>query len=535
MEKQIYDTIIIGGGIAGLTSAAYLSRACQKILLIEKNQNYGGLVSSFLRDGYHFEAGVRALESAGIIIPMLKDLKIDLDLVHSNVTIGIENTITHIDDYNSIQDYRNQLVNLYPESKEDVNNFIRTMLKIMKLLNVLYGIENPLFKDLKRDWKYIFKTLLPWLPKFILTVDKINKLNKPYEKQLEELIKNPSLRDIIGQHFFKGTPTFFALSYFSLYLDYFYPIGGVGKLSDSLVNKITEFGGELKSNTIINQIFADENYILDDKNRKYYYKNLIWAADLKTFYNITNLGNIAEKIKTNFENFKRNIIKGKGSESVYTLYLEVDLPLSYFREIAHGHFFYSPSRKGLGEIHRSELGKMLLNWNNVEKEDAYSWLNRFLDFNTFEISIPGLKDSSLVPENKTGVIVSFIIGIELFQKLQESGWYIDFKNQIEVKIIDILSKSVYPKLKDKIETHFSFTPINIKNRIGSSDGSIIGWSFDSFVPVVHKIQKSDKSVLTPIPNIFQAGQWAYSPAGVPMSILTGKLAADRICKKKRNC
>ncbi len=71
-----YDTIIVGGGIAGLTSAVYLARAGQKILLIEKNDEFGGLVSSFERDGFHFEAGVRALESAGIIFPMLDDLGI---------------------------------------------------------------------------------------------------------------------------------------------------------------------------------------------------------------------------------------------------------------------------------------------------------------------------------------------------------------------------------------------------------------------------------------------------------------------------
>jgi len=31
-----YDTIVVGGGIAGLTSAAYLSKSGQKVLLVEK-------------------------------------------------------------------------------------------------------------------------------------------------------------------------------------------------------------------------------------------------------------------------------------------------------------------------------------------------------------------------------------------------------------------------------------------------------------------------------------------------------------------
>jgi flavin-dependent dehydrogenase len=39
MSENKYNTIIVGGGIAGLTSAAYLSRGGQKVLLIEKNKN----------------------------------------------------------------------------------------------------------------------------------------------------------------------------------------------------------------------------------------------------------------------------------------------------------------------------------------------------------------------------------------------------------------------------------------------------------------------------------------------------------------
>ena len=37
-------------------------------------------------------------------------------------------------------------------------------------------------------------------------------------------------------------------------------------------------------------------------------------------------------------------------------------------------------------------------------------------------------------------------------------------------------------------------------------------------------------VRTPIPGILQAGQWAFSPSGLPTSILTGKLAADEVVK-----
>ena len=533
MSENRFNTIVVGGGIAGLTSAAYLSRAGQKVLLIEKNKECGGLVNSFTRDGFHFDAGVRALEDAGIIFPMLKDLGIHLEVVKSPVSLGIENEILHIENIGSLLKYRELLAKLYPSSQGEIDEVLRKIRKIMKHMDVLYGIENPVFKDLKHDRDFIFKKLLPWLPKFITTVGKINRLNMPIEDYLGKIVKNPSLRDIVSQHFFKNTPTFFALSYFSLYLDYFYPKGGVGKLSEALKNKIIDGGGEIKAETKVVEVMADKCLIKDQNNITYKYDNLIWATDLKTLYKITATEGLLPKIRSKFENAKIKILKNRGGDSVFSLFLEVDEPLERFRKIANGHFFYTPSKLGLGETHREELNYLLSNFEKAEKEQILTWLDKFTRLNTYEISIPGLKDPELVPPGKSGIIISFLAEYDLFSKIQEAGWLDEFIPELENRVLRVISDSVYPMLKDKIISHFSFTPLSIENRVGSSEGAITGWSFQKSMPVINKIQLANRSVLTPIPSIFQAGQWAYSPAGVPMSILTGKLAADGVLKRTK--
>jgi len=532
-DGNTYNTIVVGGGIAGLTSAVYLARAGKKVLLIEKNKEFGGLVNSFNHNGFQFEAGVRALENAGIIFPMLKDLNIQLEVVKSPVSLGIENEIISIETIADLQKYRQLLVKFFPESENEIDHVLKIIKKIMKHMEVLYGIENPVFKDLKRDKEFLFKKLLPWLPKFIFTVGKISRMNKPLEDYIKTIVKNPSLRDMIAQHFFKNTPAFFALSYFSLYLDYFYPKGGVGKLSEALKDKILEYGGILKSETQITQVLADKCILMDQNNNSYNYKNLIWAADLKTFYKLVQTNGLLSKSKIKFEESKSKILKSRGTDSVFSLYLEVDEPLETFRKIAHGHFFYTPSKSGLGETHRQELDQMLSNFKNVSKEQVFSWLDRFTKLNTFEISIPGLKDASLVPEGKTGMIISLLAEYDLFKKIQDTGWLSEFITELENCMINVITQSVYPVLKQKVTAQFSFSPLSIENRVGSSEGAIVGWAFEKDMPVVSKIQFSDRSVLTPIPSIYQAGQWAYSPAGVPMSILTGKLAADRVIKRTR--
>lgn len=532
MMENTYDAIIVGGGIAGLTASVYLARGNQKVLLIEKNRELGGLVNSFSRNGFHFDAGVRALEDAGIILPMLKDLHIDLPVVKSPVSVGIEQEILHIETLESLPAYRDLLKRLYPESGEEIDQVVKTIRRIMKHMDVLYGVENPLFKDLKRDTSFIFKKLLPWMPRFLFTVGKINRMRIPVEDYLNEVVKNPSLRDIISQHFFRNTPTFFALSYFSLYLDYFYPLGGVGKLSEAIREKIIEFGGEIKTGTLVTAVSPENKTVTDDKNQSYRYHNLIWAADLKTLYSLADTENLPTDIQAACGEVREKVQAHGAGESVFSLFLQVDEPLESFGKIAKGHFFYTPSRQGLGEVHRQELARLLETFGQVSRQQVYDWLDKFISLNTFEISIPGLKDKTLAPPGKTGMIISFLAEFELFKKVQEAGWLDEFTPWLENAVIKVLSDSIYPMLKDRVTARFSFSPLDYYRRTGSSGGAIVGWAFHEEMPVINKIQIADRSVLTPLPSIYQAGQWAYSPAGVPMSILTGKLAANRVLKSK---
>jgi len=533
MTDKRYHTVVVGGGMAGLTSAAYLAKEGRSVLLIEKNRECGGLVNSFSRDGFQFEAGVRALENAGIIFPMLKELGIELDVVRSPVSVGVEDEILHIEDIHSLDAYGNLLKKTYPESAAEIGRVIRVIRRVMRHMDVLYGIENPNFKDLKNDRNYLFKELLPWLPKFLLTIGRINRLNMPVESFLEKIITNRSLRDMISQHFFKNTPTFFALSYFSLYLDYFYPKGGVGRLAGAVEKRFLELGGEIVRETVIERVIAHEHRVIDRGNVSYTYEQLVWAADLKTFYRITDAGGCSGKIRSKFEKTKNRMLKKRGGDSVFTLFVEVDEPPDSFRKIANGHFFYAPSKEGLGELRWSGINSILQAPGEPDKNNILNWLNQFLALHTYEISIPALKDPDLAPEGKTGLIISFLAEYDLFKMIADAGWYKEFIAEMEHRILEVLAGSVYPMLKDKVMARFSFSPLSYASRVGSSEGAITGWSFQDPVPVIHKIQAANRAVVTPIPSVYQAGQWTYSPAGVPMSILTGKLAARKVLKTGR--
>lgn len=195
--------------------------------------------------------------------------------------------------------------------------------------------------------------------------------------------------------------------------------------------------------------------------------------------------------------------------------------------------FYTPSRIGLGQTNRLERENLVRDFESKTKAEVFDWVEKYCALNTYEVSIPALRDASMAPEGKTGLMISCLLDYDIVEKIDQAGWYAEFKETLENRIINIFSESIYPDLADDLLFKFSSTPLTIQEYSGSSEGAITGWSFESEAPVVNKLADIPKSVLTPISNIYQAGQWAYSPAGVPIAMMTGWYATQKIMKESK--
>ena len=523
--------IVVGGGMAGLTTANVLAKRGADVLLIEKNDKCGGLVNSFTRDGFLFDGGIRAIENAGMIKPMLEELEIDLKLNKSAISLGIEGRVISVDNDDSVNDYEKLLKDLYPDSHSDVESVIKVIVKLREHMNVLFGNESPFFKNPKRKWTYYFTTLIAWFFKLIFTFFAINKMKLPVEEFLGKKIENRSLDDIISQHFFKNTPAFFAMSYFALYTDYYYPAGGVGQLTAKLEEKLLEKGGSVLKSTDITRVDPNSKELTDQNDKEYKYDKLIWAADLKQLYRILKPQGLSEKTIEKVNKEKEKILSSKGAESVFTLFMATDIDPGELRKISHGHFFYTPSRRGLGNLQRSDLQKMLEEWKELSREDILAWIDNFCRYNTYEISVPVLSEPGAAPEGKSGIIVSLLMDYELVKRINNDGWYQEFNTYMEERIIETLNKSIYPGIKDKILFKFTASPLSIEKLVRSSEGAIVGWSFEKPVPVKGGMLNMKNSVKTSIPDVYKVGQWSVSPAGLPTCILTAKLASDFLVKE----
>jgi phytoene dehydrogenase-like protein len=329
-----YDVIIVGSGIAGLTSAAYLAQAGRRVLMCEKQEICGGLMNTFERDGFFFDGGIRATEDSGALFPMLRQLGLNVEFVRNELSIGIGNRVIRLTRAEDVLQYRDLLHSFYPESRQKIDEIIVQIQQIMRYMDIQYSIDNPVFLDIKKDRDYFVKVILPWMVKYALAVPKITKMQVPVVDFLKRYTQNQSLLDIITQHFFQNTPAFFALSYFTLYLDYHYPLGGTSKIVEKLVVFIKDHGGTIRTNTEIVGLDPDKRILTDGRGETYEYRRLIWAADQKALYRFINTERISNSRARKAIADRRALIAGKGgNDSVLTLFLALDLDKSYFERI----------------------------------------------------------------------------------------------------------------------------------------------------------------------------------------------------------
>ena len=520
-----YDAIVVGGGIAGLTAASYLGRAGMKTLLCERADHLGGLVVSFVRDGFTFDGGIRAFENSGIVKPMLRQLGIEVDLVKSPVSIGIGRDFVFLGGEESIADYEGMLIRQFPEEADSIRAIILEIRKVMGYMDVLYGIDNPLFLDAFDDPKYIFKTLLPWLFRYHRNITKAGKLTAPIEEHLARFTSNKALIGMITQHFFRETPAFFALSYFSLYLDYNYPRGGTGMLVRAVEKYARDHGVEIRTGTEIVALDPTAKTVATAGGEVLGYGSLVWTADMKAMYRAIPEASLTPAVRD-----RKRVLEGLvGGDSIFTVYLSADVDPSEFAKVCGAHSFYTPIAEGI-------LGKTA-DRIDPDVRDASGLPDGLADYfkkTTYEISIPVLRDPTLAPSGKTGLIVSVLMDYRLVERIRAEGRYEAFKKHGERLTVDALVGGAFGMLEGRISGIFSSTPLSIARDVGSHQGAITGWSFTNRpMPVEHGFARIRKTVLTPIPDVYQAGQWTFAPSGLPVSILTGKLASDALLKRAR--
>jgi len=353
---------------------------------------------------------------------------------------------------------------------------------------------------------------------------KVKKLQQPIEAYLARFTNHQALIDTIAQHFFRNTPSFFALSYFGLYQDYQYPQGGTGALPLAMAESIRAKHGKVLCNTGIVKVDPVARIATTEAGVALHYQEMVWAGDLKALYRAVEEGSFRSQ---SWRAMAEKVAHARGGDSVLTVFLSLDLPPADVERAFGAHCFYTPSTEGL-----SSLG--LDRWQQAadatdRRAAMTAWVIRYLKLTTYEISCPVLRDSTLAPQNQCGLIVSTLFSYDLTLAFKQCGESEALKSLCVETITDLLAAAM-PTVRSKLLYASCATPLTLEKYTGNTDGAITGWAFTGDIPAEARFTKIAHSVRTPLPHVYQAGQWSFSPSGLPVSIITGKLAADTALK-----
>ena len=458
--KNNYDTIIIGSGVGGLSAAICLSRAGQRVLVLEQHDVPGGWCHSFYLNGYRFTPGVhyvgllgegqstRELYEGLGIANELMFYKMNPD-AFEHCWIGDE----RFDYPANFEEFQERLIDRFPHEKKGiikyltlVKNVTRQLQLIPKIRTFWQQITIPFrTKHMGKYSPFTLKRVINWHVKDPL-LQKI--LNIQYgDHGLPPGKASFIMHSAIMAHYFHGG---------------FYPLGGGGALVKAMTNTIKSFDSEVRTRSGVSKILINQNgkrkkavgVVLEDGS-ELFADCIISNADPKTTY----LDMIGKDYLSN--RLLKKLNKTKYSCTSLMLFLTVDMDVKK-AGLDSGNIWMMPN-KDMDDLY-VDMQK-----TNILEGDEFPGLF---------ISCTSLKDPiSFDGRYHTLEVITFI-NYDAFaafenENLERSEEYLEFKEQLMQKFLNSLER-VTPGISKSIVHKDLGTPITNEYYINTTRGNVYG-------------------------------------------------------------
>lgn len=507
----MYDAIIIGAGVGGLSCAAKLAKNGKKILIFEKIDHIGGTSHIFKRKDYIFPMGPLSFSFPNLVKQVLNEMDVKEHISFERNHFQLISPRIDIIYSQPWNEFKENLKNYFPDEKEGINAFFDEFDNVIDAIKKVYE-WHPDF--LIGEKKVIASKT--FLVKHRDEYEAINEYNKISSKEvLDKYIKDDDLKRLLGsQGTFQPVMNMVHLAFMWNVMSkegIWFPSCGIHGINQLLYESIIKNGGEIKLNSPVKEVLIENNKAVGVKtfdDQIYNSKWVVANADYKkVFLELINLKNLPK----DHLNLVRNTAY-TGSE--LCVYLGVDPKKVDLRKIRANHLFY-----------RQKI-------ENFKTKDLENFENKEI-----EICVWSNKTPEFAPNNKKSLVLrvnmpySHFASWRLGEKRRKEG-YLEYKRNLALKLIKTV-ENILPGLESAIDVMEIATPLTYSDWGQRYGGSVAGWSRD-----IKKIRINTKLLTeNPIKNLLMVGIYSVLEpflGGYPVSIYTGAIAADLILEKSKN-
>ena len=438
IKQGKYDVVIAGSGLGGLLTGVFLSKTGYHVLVLEKNNQIGGCLQTFVRRGKVFDTGmhyVGSMEEGQALHKIFKYAGIIDDLRLNRLDMDCFDKIIYGgNEYNFAQGFdrfSDTMQSYFPDNKDDIKNYVAGIQELVGIID-LFNLRPFSSVSYIND------------PKALMSV----------EGQLKQITSNKMLQNVLSgmNGLYAGVPEATPYYVHALINNFFINsawrlVNGGEQIADLLRNKIIENGGEVVAKKEIIEFVTKDNEIdhvlLSDSTKvfgKYFISNIHPAKTLSMIK-----GNSIRKAYRNRINNLENTI---GMFVVYA-----DLKEGTFPYLNHNVYYFNGD-----DVWGTR--------NYYEKE----WPDGFMMYT------PNREDQ--VKSAQNAIIITYMKYEELLK--WENTWienrgddYREFKRNKAEKLIRQVD-SVYPGFKNSVQHYYTSTPLSYRDYTGTHEGACYG-------------------------------------------------------------
>lgn len=486
--------IVIGGGIGGLFTGAFLSKNGFTVTVLEKNAIIGGGLQCFHRNGKIFETGMHVaggLEPGGSLYRICKYLGILDRLTIQHIPHECMDEIHY---HKTGETYRiasgkdgfvESLGRYFPEEKQNLRSYVDELFSLTD--------EIPLF-SLREDDDFNRSHS----ENFLIAADEL----------INRYIESPKLREILAYlNPLYGGVAGHTPAYIHALLNVLYIkgssrfIGGSQQLADALKEVIASNNGKVLSNKTVTEINISDkhvNYVSTEDGSHFEADCFVSAIHPTELVRMSTSGTFRKSFIDRLNDIP-------GSTSAFSVY--IDLKPGVFPYIDHTCYYME------------DYGNMW-NQNDVRRRP---WPTGFMYMTP--------------PDHGQGkyagrLLVHGIMDFDEVRRWEKSKSgnrgpeYELWKQAYTDKIIARLGE-IFPGFPDMIRHVYSASPLTIRDYYNTKDGAIFGYRKDC-----QNLIFSQLTVYTKIDNLYLTGQniILHGICGVP---LTAIKTAEAILGKNR--